>query len=224
MIMAGTVYLGENRVEKASSPVPADGILEVRGKTCPFVSRGGLKLDAALEAFAISVEGMICADIGSSTGGFTHCLLLHGARKVYAVDVGKGLLDASLRKDPRVDLMESVNARYLQEKAFLEGPDLVTVDASFISLRLLLPNILRAAPLAPVVALVKPQFEVGKGKVGKGGIVRDNAERERAVDEVSQAAEGLGYAVAGRIKSPVTGAKGNVEFLIHLIPGKKVAK
>jgi 23S rRNA (cytidine1920-2'-O)/16S rRNA (cytidine1409-2'-O)-methyltransferase len=222
LIMAGAVYIGEVRVDKSSHAVLPDAPLAVRGKACPFVSRGGLKLDAALDAFEIPVDGKTCADLGSSTGGFTHCLLLRGARKVYAVDVGKGLLDASLRKDPRVELMEGVNARYLQGNEFPVGPDLVTVDASFISLRLLLPAIQRAAPRAPVVALVKPQFEVGKGRVGKGGIVRDEVERDRAVGEVSQAAEALGYAVVGRIQSPVTGAKGNVEYLLHLVPGNKL--
>jgi 23S rRNA (cytidine1920-2'-O)/16S rRNA (cytidine1409-2'-O)-methyltransferase len=219
MILAGAVYLGEQRVEKASHAVPPETLLVVRGKTCPFVSRGGLKLQAALDAFSISAEGRICADIGASTGGFTHCLLLRGARKIYAVDVGKGLIDASLRHDPRVELLEETNARYLDEGSFFETPDLVVIDASFISLRLLLPAILRAAPRAEVVALVKPQFEVGRGGVGKGGVVRDDERRAEAVREVAESARSLGYSVTGEIRSPVTGAKGNIEFLLHLVPG-----
>lgn len=220
LILAGLVYQRERRVEKASQPVDFESPLEVRGKACPFVSRGGLKLEAALDAFGIDVNGLTCADIGASTGGFTHCLLLRGAAKVYAVDVGKGLLDATLRSDPRVVPMEGVNARYLEAGAFPEPLGLVAVDASFISLRLLLPAIRRTAPASRVVALVKPQFEVGKGRVGKGGIVRDEALREGTLAEVAEAARILGYTVKGQMRSPITGAKGNVEFLIHLVPAE----
>lgn len=220
LILAGLVYHRERRVEKASQTVDSESPLEVRGKACPFVSRGGVKLEAALDAFGIEVEGLTCADIGASTGGFTHCLLLRGASKVYAVDVGKGLLDVALRSDPRVVPMEGVNARHLDSGAFPEPVEVVVVDASFISLRLLLPAIRRTAPTAGVVALVKPQFEVGKGRVGKGGIVRDDALREGALAEVAEAARSLGYTVGGSIRSPITGAKGNVEFLLHLTPGE----
>lgn len=223
LILAGAVYEGEVRVEKPSHTVLGESPLTVRGRACPFVSRGGLKLDAALETFGLRVEGKICADIGSSTGGFTDCLLKRGARSVYAVDVGRGLIDSSLRADPRVRLMEGTNARYLGGDAFDPRPEMVVVDASFISLKLLLPAILRASPGSPVVALVKPQFEVGKGKVGRGGIVRDDTERARAVAEVADAASALGYAVRGRMESPVKGAKGNVEFLLHLVPAEPSA-
>ncbi len=168
LILAGTVYSGEIRIEKSGHLVQSDIPLEVRGDPCPYVSRGGLKMEGALEAFGISPEGLVCADIGSSTGGFTHCLLTRGAGRVYAVDVGKNLLDGSLRKDGRVVVMEGRNARHMTADEFPEPVDLVVVDASFISLRLLLPAIAAAAPDAVVIALVKPQFEVGRSKVGKG--------------------------------------------------------
>ena len=216
MIMAGLVYLGEKRVEKPGKELAPDSELQVRGNPCPYVSRGGLKLEAALEAFGVDPAGKTCADIGSSTGGFTHCLLLRGARRVYAVDVGKGLMDAGLRADPRVVLMEGVNARYLEKGDFPEPVELLVADASFISLKLLFPAIRRAAPGAEVIALVKPQFEVGRGQVGRGGIVRDDAKRAGALDAVMASAAEAGLAPGGWIESPVRGAKGNIEFLLHI--------
>jgi 23S rRNA (cytidine1920-2'-O)/16S rRNA (cytidine1409-2'-O)-methyltransferase len=218
LILAGLVYRGEQRVDKPGHLLPEETVLTVKGKACPYVSRGGLKLEAALRAFGPAVEGAVCADIGASTGGFTDCLLKAGAAKVYAVDVGKGQLDASLRSDPRVVSLEGVNARYLEPGFFPESPSLVTLDASFISLRLLLPAVRASAPHAQVIALVKPQFEAGRRHVGKGGVVREKAARERAVGEVCDCAASLGYTLCGTVESPIKGPKGNVEFLIHLRP------
>lgn len=218
LIMAGAVFLGERRVEKPGQLLPEDAVLSVRQRPCPYVSRGGLKLRAALEAFRPAVEGTVCADIGASTGGFTDCLLQHGARKVFAVDVGHGQLDVSLRSDPRVVSLEGLNARHMTAELFDAGVGLVTVDASFISLRLLLPAIHDCFPLAPVIALVKPQFEAGRRDVGKGGVVRDPQVRHRCVAEVCDAARRLGYTHGGTLESPVRGPKGNVEFLVLLEP------
>ena len=218
LILAGLVFRGEQRVEKPGHLLAEESTLTVRGKACPFVSRGGLKLQAALGAFRPPVEGAVCADIGASTGGFTDCLLQSGAAKVYAVDVGRGQLDSSLRSDSRVVCLEGVNARYLDSGFFPEPIALVTLDASFISLRLLLPAVLASAPEAEVIALVKPQFEAGRRSVGKGGVVRDGGARERAVREVCECAAALGYTLLGTAESPVRGPKGNVEFLIHLRP------
>lgn len=218
LILAGVVYRGEVRVDKAGHLLHEDTVLSLRGRACPYVSRGGLKLEAALEAFAPPVRGAVCADVGASTGGFTDCLLQHGASRVYALDVGHGQLDAGLRGDPRVVCMEGVNARHLEAGFFPEPISLVTVDASFISLKLLLPAISAAAPRADLIALVKPQFEAGRRDVGKGGVVRDPAVRERTVREVCEAAAGLGYTQGGVLESPLKGPKGNVEILIHLTP------
>lgn len=219
LILAGVVYAGERRIEKAGQKVDEGTPLEIRGPACPYVSRGGLKLEAALDALSLPVEGLVCADVGASTGGFTHCLLLRGARRVYAVDVGKGQLHESLRRDRRVFSREGVNARYLPEDFFPEPVDLVVVDASFISLRLLLPAVRRAAPSAAVLALVKPQFEAGRRAVGKGGVVRDDAVRWGAVQSVVEAAQALGYTVRAVVESPVKGPKGNVEIFLFLNAG-----
>ena len=221
LILAGLVYLAEVRVEKPGQLLPADAALAVRGKACPFVSRGGLKLQSALEAFAPPVAGTVCADVGASTGGFTDCLLQHGAAKVYALDVGHGQLDATLRKDPRVVCLEGVNARNLAADFFPEPIGLVTVDASFISLKLILPALRASAPAARVLALVKPQFEAGRREVSRGrGVVRDPVVRERALQEVCAAAASLGYTHLGTLESPVRGPKGNVEFFLHLVPAE----
>lgn len=216
LILAGQVYLNGQRVLKPGHLLPCGSALELRGKPCPYVSRGGLKLEAALEGFGVPVEGRVCADVGASTGGFTDCLLKRGAAKVYALDVGHGQLDASLRTSPRVVVLEGVNARYLQEGFFPERVSLAVVDASFISLRLLLPAIRRAAPEAQVVALVKPQFEAGRREVGRGGVVRDPEVRTRSVRVVCEAASALGYTVLGTLESPLRGPKGNVEYFVHL--------
>jgi 23S rRNA (cytidine1920-2'-O)/16S rRNA (cytidine1409-2'-O)-methyltransferase len=214
MIMAGEVRVGGEVRDKPGMRVPVDAVIEV--KQAPrFVSRGGDKLAAALEAFPVTVAGQICADVGASTGGFTDCLLQYGAARVYAIDVGYGQLDYGLRQDARVIVMERTNARYVERLA--EPVALVVVDASFISLRLLLPVIrdwLVAA--GAVIALIKPQFEAGKRDVGKGGVVRDPAVHRRVLDEVLAAARSAGYIVRGLIRSPLTGPAGNVEFLVWL--------
>jgi 23S rRNA (cytidine1920-2'-O)/16S rRNA (cytidine1409-2'-O)-methyltransferase len=184
------------------------------------VSRGGEKLEAALEAFDPPLQGAVCADIGASTGGFTDCLLQHGAAKIYAVDVGKGLIDSSLRDDPRVVLLESVNARHLTAAHISEPLDGATVDVAFISLRLIFPAL---EPLLKedgwAITLVKPQFEVGRGEVGKGGVVRDTAKHRRVLQEVAEAAGNYGLTPAGLLASPLKGPKGNREFFLYLVKG-----
>jgi 23S rRNA (cytidine1920-2'-O)/16S rRNA (cytidine1409-2'-O)-methyltransferase len=183
----------------------------------PYVSRGGIKLAHALDAFGIDVRGQVALDVGASTGGFTDCLLQRGAARVYCVDVGHGQLDWKIASDARVQVLDRVNIRLAPPDLLPERVDLVVVDVSFISLRLVLPALLPLAkPGASLVALVKPQFEVGRADVGKGGIVRDEAARARAVAEVRAAAAGLGYAPLGDTPSPIAGGKGNVEILLHL--------
>ncbi len=214
MIMAGEVSVNGQRVDKPGQRVPIDAELTV--KTPPrFVSRGGEKLEAALVAFGTDVTGAICADVGASTGGFTDCLLKRGAAKVYAIDVGYGQLDYRLQQDPRVVLMDRTNARHVERLA--EAVSFVSVDASFISLRLLLPAIKRwlMAP-ATVIPLIKPQFEAGKQDVGKGGVVKSPAVHRRVIREVLDAAAQEGFQVAGLIQSPLKGPAGNIEFLAWL--------
>ena len=217
LVMAGAVLVGEQRVEKPSETYPPDAPLRVRGSDDPaarYVGRGGLKLEAALKAFALDVAGLVCVDVGASTGGFTDCLLQHGARRVVAVDVGHNQLDWRLRTDPRVEVREGVNARHLQREEFAERFDLAVMDVSFISATKVLPAVV---PLlgegGRVVVLIKPQFEVGKGEVGKGGVVRDPAQHARVVEEVNASARALGLTVKGVTDSPITGADGNREFL-----------
>ena len=218
LIMAGEVWVKGQRADKAGKTFPVDVEIEVKGQACPYVSRGGLKLEGALEVFGVDVEGKVAADLGASTGGFTHCLLTRGARKVYAVDVGYGQLHWRLRQDPRVVVMERVNVRFLDPKALPEKMDLVVADLSFISLTLILPvvrGILR--PGGEAVLLVKPQFEVGRGKVGKGGVVKDPSLRREALERVKARAQELGFQVLGEMDSPVPGAKkGNVEIFLYL--------
>ncbi len=223
LVLAGVVYVGERRVEKAGDTLPADCALTVRGRDHDYVSRGGVKLAGALDAFALEARGLVCADFGASTGGFTDCLLRRGAARVYAIDVGYGQLHASLRSDPRVVVMERTNARNLSAGALPEPLDLVVIDASFISLAKLLPAaqaLLRAggpdAPGGEVVAMVKPQFEVGRGKLGKRGVVRDPAVREDAIRAVENAARALGLGVRDRCDSVLPGPEGNVEAFLRL--------
>jgi 23S rRNA (cytidine1920-2'-O)/16S rRNA (cytidine1409-2'-O)-methyltransferase len=216
LILAGQVFRGERRVEKPGETLPADAELTVRGREHPWVSRGGLKLAHALEQFAIHPEGLVCLDIGASTGGFTDVLLARGAARVYAVDVGHGQLDWKLRQDPRVVVLERTNARNLTAAEVPEPVDLVVCDAAFIGLETVLPAPLAlAASGARLIALIKPQFEVGKARVGKGGVVRDPDlhEEVRARIEAWLAAR-PGWRVLGRAESPVLGPKGNREFLI----------
>jgi len=217
LILAGEVLAGDKPVSKAGELLSRETTLRLRRDPLPFVSRGGLKLAHGLDVFAVAPMGLVALDIGASTGGFTDCLLQRGAARVYCVDVGHGQLDWKVASDPRVVVKDRTNVRHLQPGDFPETGDLAVVDVSFISLKLVLPAL---APLlrpgAPVIALVKPQFEVGRGRVGKGGIVRDEEARADALREVATFAVGLGWSVVGETTSPITGGKGNVEFLLHL--------
>lgn len=217
MIMAGVVLVNEQRVDKPSQQFDTNSSVRVKGGDDPasrYVGRGGLKLEAALREFQIDVVGLTCLDVGASTGGFTDCLLRHGAKKVFAVDVGHNQIDWRLRNDPRVEVREGVNARYLQSKDFPHKFDLIVIDVSFISVTKVLPALI---PLirksGAFITLIKPQFEVGRGEVGSGGIVRDETKRLRAVEEVNEVAKALGLTVVNVIESPIQGAEGNVEFL-----------
>ena len=217
MVMAGVVLVDEQRVEKPSHQFDTNSSIRIKGGDDPttrYVGRGGLKLEAALREFQIDVSGFTCLDVGASTGGFTDCLLQNGAKKVFAVDVGHNQIDWRLRNDPRVEVREGVNARYLTPKDFPQKFNLVVIDVSFISATKVLPAIVPLlAPTGAIVALIKPQFEVGRGEVGGGGIVRDAAKRSRVVEEVNGAARTLGLEPVKVIESPITGAEGNVEFL-----------
>jgi 23S rRNA (cytidine1920-2'-O)/16S rRNA (cytidine1409-2'-O)-methyltransferase len=217
LILAGQVLDGDRPVDKAGDLVAAQAILRLRGEPMPFVSRGGLKLAHALATFGIEVKDLVAVDVGASTGGFTDCLLQRGARRVYCIDVGHGQLDWKIASDPRVVVIDRTNIRLMPPERIPERCALAVVDVSFISLRLVLPRLPALLhPGAPVVTLVKPQFEVGRAKVGKGGIVRDEADRQHALDEVKAAAREQGYEVLGETTSPITGGKGNVEFLLYL--------
>ena len=217
LIMAGQVVVDDHLADKAGLMVPVTAEIRIKGEVLPFVSRGGLKLEKALESFAIDVTGVCAIDVGASTGGFTDCLLTRGARRVIAVDVGYGQLAWKLREDPRVVNLEKTNIRYLEPAALPEVPDLAVIDASFISLDKVLPPTLRLIRSGgAIVALIKPQFEVGRGQVGKGGVVRDEKKHAEVVASVTAFAEGLGLTVEGVCESPILGPKGNKEFLIYL--------
>lgn len=221
MIMAGIVRVNGQKADKSGTMFPADAKVDLVGKSCPFVSRGGLKLQGALEEFNIEVNGCVVLDIGASTGGFTDCLLQYGAKKVYAVDVGYGQIDWQLRNNERVVVMDRTNARYLSYEDFGEKIDLIVIDVSFISLTKILPvtvGILKEQ--GEILALVKPQFEVGRREVGKKGVVRDPQKHKSAIDGVLKAAAELGYACCGIIRSPITGPAGNVEFFVRLRRGE----
>ncbi|HKT20045.1 MAG TPA: TlyA family RNA methyltransferase [Stellaceae bacterium] len=216
LILAGAVWSGERKLDKAGMPVAGDVALELRGRDHPWVSRGGIKLAHALEHFSIDVAGAIALDIGASTGGFTDVLLTKGTARVYAVDVGHGQLAWKLRQDPRVTVLERVNARHLTAAEIPEPLDLVVCDASFIGLETVLPAALALAkPHAKLVALIKPQFEVGPENVGKRGVVRDPALHRAVCARIVRWLEGLGWKVEGVAESPITGPEGNVEFLIY---------
>ncbi len=214
--MSGGVRIGDRVADKPGSMVDTGAEVHIVGEDLRYVGRGGLKLEAALEHWNLVVAGRTALDVGASTGGFTDCLLQRGAARVIAIDVGYGQFDWKLRGDPRVRLLERTNVRYLAREELGEASDLAVVDVSFISLRLVLPVLVELLdPPREIVALVKPQFEVGKGQVGKGGIVRDEELQQRAVDDVTACARELGLDVVGWIESPIFGAKGNREFLLY---------
>ncbi len=217
LIMAGMVVVDGRRIEKPGQLLPTETLLGLKEKI-PFVSRGGTKLAAALKHFAVDVKDAIAADLGASTGGFTDCLLQMGARKVYAVDVDPRQLDWRLQKDPRVVPIKK-NARYLAPDDITEPVDLVTMDLSFISVLKVLPALSRVGGRGWIVALIKPQFEVGRGRVGKKGIVRDPAQHLKVMKQVIEEAKALGFGVAGVTRSPILGQKGNREFFILWIRG-----
>jgi 23S rRNA (cytidine1920-2'-O)/16S rRNA (cytidine1409-2'-O)-methyltransferase len=221
LILAGRVLVAEQKADKAGATVPADAPIRLLGEEQPYVSRGGFKLAAALAHWQINVQGRACLDVGASTGGFTDCLLQHGAAQVTAVDTGFGQIAMKLRNDPRVRLLERTNARFLEPNSLVAGqgtPDLtlLVMDVSFISATLLLGPVLAAAPsLTEAVILVKPQFEAGRGHIGKGGIVRDPEAHQLAIDRVADCVRSLGWQVVETIPSPIAGAEGNREFLLY---------
>jgi 23S rRNA (cytidine1920-2'-O)/16S rRNA (cytidine1409-2'-O)-methyltransferase len=217
LVLAGKVVVDDHTVDKPGTQVDVDAELRLKGEDIPFVSRGGLKLAAALDAFPLAISGRVALDVGASTGGFTDCLLQRGAARVIAVDVGYGQLAWKLRSDSRVVNLERTNIRDLSSGAFDPAPDLAVIDASFISLAIVLPATLRLlAARSDIVALIKPQFEVGREGVGKGGIVRDGDLQQQVVEKISDISQQLGCRVLGVIESPILGSKGNREFLIAL--------
>ena len=217
LIMAGEVLVNDRVADKPGMQIAADAIIRIK-EPLPYVSRGGLKLAAALDRFPIPIEHVVCADVGASTGGFTDCLLQRGVARVYAIDVGYGQLDWKLRSDPRVVVMDRTNVRYVE--SLPEPIGLAVIDASFISLRLILPAVLKwLLAEAHIVALIKPQFEAGRDRVGKGGVVRDPQVHADVLRSIVQAAQDLGYSPIDLVRSPIAGPAGNVEFLIWLRPG-----
>ena len=217
LIMAGSVYVNNQKFDKPGDTVSDDAEIEVRGSTLKYVSRGGLKLEKAMQLFPIDLNGKICMDIGASTGGFTDCMLQNGAQKVYSVDVGYGQLAWQLRQDPRVVNLERTNARYLTREQVPEEIDFFSVDVSFISLRIILPAV---RPLlrdgGQAVCLIKPQFEAGREKVGKKGVVRDRAVHEEVVETICRFALENGYSVLGLTSTPVKAPEGNIDYLVYL--------
>ena len=225
VIMSGEVFVNQQRVDKPGTSVPNDAAIEVRGNTLKYVSRGGLKLEKAMATFPIDLSDAICADIGASTGGFTDCMLQNGAKKVYAVDVGYGQFAWKLRNDPRVVCMERTNARYLTHEQVPDELDFSSIDVSFISLRLILPavcGLLRER--GHVACLIKPQFEAGKEKVGKKGVVRDPAVHLEVLENFLGYAKESGFTVLGLTYSPIRGPEGNIEYLGYLEKGEYVPK
>jgi 23S rRNA (cytidine1920-2'-O)/16S rRNA (cytidine1409-2'-O)-methyltransferase len=216
LVMAGLVRVDGRMVDKPGSQVPVASRIELEGDETPFVSRGGVKLNAAIDHFSVAVEGAVVLDVGASTGGFTDCVLKRGARAVIAVDVGYGQFAWSLRNDPRVTLLERTNIRHLDKERVPVAPTLAVIDVSFISLRLVLPRVTELlAPHGEIVALVKPQFEVGKGQVGKGGVVRDENLQREAVNTIRACGQQLGLRCCGEVESPIRGPKGNREFFLY---------
>lgn len=224
LILAGKVLVNEQKIEKAGASIDPGSSLRLLGEDLRYVSRGGLKLEKALEHWRIDLQGRVCLDIGASTGGFSDCMRQHGAAKVIAVDTGYGQMDFGMRNDPRIRLLEKTNARYLEPRDIGEQVDFIAVDVSFISATMVLPAVIRAALscrtsphklAAQIVVLVKPQFEAGRELVGKGGIVRDESAQRAAVDKVEAALLQLGCAHSEWIESPILGGDGNREFLLH---------
>ena len=217
MIMAGEVFVNDRKAEKAGEEVCLEDRVTLRTDPVPFVSRGGLKLDKALKAFPLTLRDKVCLDVGASTGGFTDCMLQNGAKHVCALDVGYGQLDWKLRNDPRVTVMERRNARYMEPAWFDSSFDFASIDVSFISLKLILPPLkVCLKPEGQVVALVKPQFEAGRGQVGKNGVVREASIHKDVCIRIIRFAQELGYRVEDLSFSPITGPKGNIEFLLFL--------
>jgi 23S rRNA (cytidine1920-2'-O)/16S rRNA (cytidine1409-2'-O)-methyltransferase len=218
MIMAGNVLVNSRVVEKSGYPVSQASEITIKGEAIPYVSRGGLKLEHALTSFEVSVQDLVCLDVGASTGGFTDCLIQHGAARVYAVDVGYGQLAWQLRQDARVTPIERMNIRNMPRNMLPEPVDLVTIDVSFISLKIVVPAVMKfIRNPARIIALIKPQFEVGKGKVGKGGVVRDPLQHESVIAELGRFFNDSGWTNLAVVPSPILGPSGNREFLIHLV-------
>ena len=219
MILSGCVLVDGIPRDKPGSLVLPDAAIEIKGDDLPYVSRGGLKLEAGLRETGLDVSGLICLDVGASTGGFTDCLLQHDAARVFAVDVGYGQLAWSLRTDPRVTVIERTNIRHMPREALDTAVDLVTIDTAFISLKIVVPAVRKfMQPDAAILALIKPQFEVGKGQVGKGGVVRDPAQHDQVVTELSDFFKNSGLVTRAVIPSPIHGPKGNLEFIAYLRP------
>jgi 23S rRNA (cytidine1920-2'-O)/16S rRNA (cytidine1409-2'-O)-methyltransferase len=217
LIMSGKAFVEGKRIDKPGTMINAEALLQLQGEDSLYVSRGGEKMEGALTAFGIDPQGMIVMDIGASTGGFTDCMLQRGAQKVYAVDVGYGQLAWKLQKDLRVVNLERRNVRYLKREEVQEETDLILIDTSFISIEKFLPHLLGFLKEGgSLICLIKPQFEVGKGEVGKGGVVRDKALHEKVIDRISTFSQRLGLKVLGITESPLLGPKGNREFFIYL--------
>jgi len=223
LIMSGNVLVNNQMKDKPGALVSKNDPILIKGQNNPYASRGGLKLEKALQAFTISVEGMVCLDVGASTGGFTDCLLQHGATRVFAVDVGYGQLAWKLRQDPRVVVIERMNIRHMPG-TILPGPiDLISIDVSFISLKIVVPAVLKFLKQdGKILALIKPQFEVGKGHVGKGGVVRDPLQHQAVIRNLSDFFSRTGLDCESVIPSPILGPKGNREFIMMLVPSKSV--
>jgi 23S rRNA (cytidine1920-2'-O)/16S rRNA (cytidine1409-2'-O)-methyltransferase len=218
LIMAGRILVNGQPVEKPGTPVSISDEITLRGDELPYVSRGGLKLEAGLNAFEVSVKGRLCLDVGASTGGFTDCLLQHGARQVFAVDVGYGQLAWKIRQDPRVEVIERMNIRNMPYEAIGLAVDLATIDVSFISLKIVVPAVLKfMKEEGVIIALIKPQFEVGKNNVGKGGVVRNPDLHHHVIADLTDYFSKIGLTRRALIASPILGPKGNREFLIHLV-------
>ena len=217
VIMAGLVYIDQQKIDKAGMKVKCSAPIEIRGNVLPYVSRGGLKLEKALQQFALALEGKTCMDVGASTGGFTDCMLQNGAHKVYAIDVGYGQLAWKLRQDDRVVNMERTNIRHVQQSDISENVDFVSIDVAFISLRLVLPVVKQLLkPGGELVCLIKPQFEAGREKVGKKGVVRDSAVHLEVVKEIVDFAIGIDMTVVDISYSPIKGPEGNIEYLLYV--------